>query len=882
MDQQHEIGIEFKTLADLKAGEATKKAIEDALKATEGNVAVQAELKKQLDQVNAALASEAAEALKVEAAVAKATVAFNGLNEAQRKQQGTGGQDWVNKQREILNSSRNAKTQFSGAGGLPLADFLAQQEAAAQKAAKSGSFDAIVAKVREMKQEFRDAGGGMQGFFAVLFGSGAKVAMWGAAVAGGFAVAGKALSEFMQKQVEVAKLDAILAQNGLLTDKYREKLQRLSEAMEDQTAISSNEFLRAATNLTKFGADSSNIDRYMEAVKNLAGFLEGGVSEAAFLFGKAMQGSTEMLGRYGIKVDETLSQTEKLESIMRQAAEKGGGLLESRVETITGKWDLFKEAVGQVLFGLGALISATGIVQGTLYGLTRTLNWLGELFPTLVPKIEGMKNAMRRAKETMDEKQASAKRLTELTEKLGTAASEAAVKHDRLRESINRVAQAQAELVDANLARDLAVVEDQVKLFEQTGGKRGISPAEGARQKASLTNKADEDKFAAEQAARLAEVAADEKRLADLKAKAEAARAGVVRAAAAKRTREQLVQPKIDDEQQAKAEWVAAENELARLEADLATNKATGPTDLANKRGAIEAAKADVERLRNRSKQAQAARKAAEKRFETSGAGSTDTETAAAVAKEAQDAFDKARKELEPRIETGRQNAAVKQAARNLKAPAEAIGNFADIAGKMREELKRIREASTDAGRTEAGAAPLSSRQFGDVTKRGNAAAELLSAMEQLRAKLPQLSQDSKNSPAKAKELAAALQQMEQLQLRAAVILSELGKVVSPGPVNPTAPRTGPSAAPPPARPTAPTAGPADSRQTGVKSLEDATTVASTASREVGQAANSAAIALAALAQNSAGTTTAIVKKLGEIADQQRVQARQIEEIRLS
>ena len=134
------------------------------------------------------------------------------------------------------------------------------------------------------------------------------------------ALAAKGLHVFMDKQVQVAKLDAVLANQGKLTDEYRVKLQALASTLAGATATSSNDWLQALTTLNKFGANTGNIDQYAEAVKNLAGMMEGGIPEAAFIFGKAMQGQHHMLTRYGIEVDSTKSRTEQLAQIMQQAA----------------------------------------------------------------------------------------------------------------------------------------------------------------------------------------------------------------------------------------------------------------------------------------------------------------------------------------------------------------------------------------------------------------------------------------------------------------------------------------------------------------------------------------------------------------------------------
>lgn len=296
-----------------------------------------------------------------------------------------------------IHAEFTANTQAGEKANAVLAQTTQQANAAAAATAKlntEGSKSGGLGKFAQLKAEFAEAGGGLKGFMSVLLGSGATVAAWAAGIAGAFALAAKGLQVFAEKQQQVAKLDAVLANQGKLTDEYREKLQALAGAQAKATATSGNDWLQALTTLNKFGADTSNIDQYTEAVKNLAGFMEGGIPEAAFLFGKAMQGQHQMLTRYGIEVDSSKTRTEQLADIMRQAAEKGGGVLEARAQTITGQFDAFNGAVKKLFGGLGNLISQSGLLQAGLAHLTYTLNLLGKMFPAAVPAADGLKNSL--------------------------------------------------------------------------------------------------------------------------------------------------------------------------------------------------------------------------------------------------------------------------------------------------------------------------------------------------------------------------------------------------------------------------------------------------------------------------------------------------------
>jgi hypothetical protein len=182
-----------------------------------------------------------------------------------------------------------------------------------------------------------------------------------ALLAGGFKLAADSIRAFAASEMEMAKLDAALANSGQLTDAYREKLAKLATERSGKTGIDDEKYLGVFTTLTKFGANTGNIDSYTTAVENLAGFMGGDMEQAAFLFGKAMTGSTEMLGRYGIHVDKSKTDTEQLADIMRQLQARGGGQLEAMANTLEGSFAKVKNSWENLLESFGSAADKAGL-----------------------------------------------------------------------------------------------------------------------------------------------------------------------------------------------------------------------------------------------------------------------------------------------------------------------------------------------------------------------------------------------------------------------------------------------------------------------------------------------------------------------------------------
>ena len=656
----------------------------------------------------------------------------------------------------------------------------------ARPVSKGVLFGGIAEGLRDMKAAFQGAGGGLDGALNAMAAGGTKAALALSATATAAMVTKHAVQEYAQAEQKVAALDAALANHGHLTEANRVRYQESAAALQDLTGVADDEWIPAMERVVQMGGRPEALGMDMDAVKNLAGLLKGDVQQAAVLYGRALEGNFDQFKRLGIEVREHGTLMEKLGDVQAQAALKGGGKLEAINQTLAGQYRQLKNNAGDFFEALGRGISLTGGLQATTYGLSETFKFLAGSLGGVVPKLDGLKNAQGAVTRTAAELEAKERAAKEQLDQLGKSAEQAAKQHERLRDSINQVTVAQIALTDAELARDTAAIDDQVKLFESTGGKRGISAAEGERQKAALRQRAEENKFKLEQDARTAEVQGDEQRLKDLEMKAAQARNNITYARQNQTAFEQAVKPAQQNEQRARQEWIDAEDEVRKAEAELATG-ATGPTDLAAKQRRVAEAKAEAERLRQRARAAREARQQVEQRFEDAGMGQGSRDVAAAerVSAAAQAELERGRETLAPRIEAGRREITNKAAERGLRRPAAAMADLAPVVEAQRAELERLRVAASDPGRTAAGAAPLTDAQFGAVLAASNAAADILNQVDALRSRLPELSQAAKNDPAKAKELATLLANIQRLHAQVAGILQGISQTATPAPLNP-------------------------------------------------------------------------------------------------
>lgn len=174
----------------------------------------------------------------------------------------------------------------------------------------------------------------------------------------------KGMINFMKSTVEAAKvqekaeiaMEAALRTTGREIQKnsqhykmYASSIQRVTR-FGDEEILKSQALLLQLTNLKQDG-----IDKATEAAVGLATVYDQDLSAATVLVGKALAGNYGALSRYGIKVDENLTASEKQASLLKQLSvmyERAKDEADSFTDVqkaITNIWGDMKEQLGNVL-----------------------------------------------------------------------------------------------------------------------------------------------------------------------------------------------------------------------------------------------------------------------------------------------------------------------------------------------------------------------------------------------------------------------------------------------------------------------------------------------------------------------------------------------------
>jgi hypothetical protein len=163
-------------------------------------------------------------------------------------------------------------------------------------------------------------------------------------------------------------LEATLTSTNQLTAEYVGSLNELADAEALVKNVQDDVVLGAERTLIAFGAQRDQLPKLVDAVIDLS-TKTGDVGGAAFIVGKALQGETGTLARYGIFVDEAASKSEKLDSALEQIQARFGGQAAAAAATFGGRLGIVGIAIGQVQERLGQVITQNPAVLTALSGI---------------------------------------------------------------------------------------------------------------------------------------------------------------------------------------------------------------------------------------------------------------------------------------------------------------------------------------------------------------------------------------------------------------------------------------------------------------------------------------------------------------------------------
>lgn len=212
--------------------------------------------------------------------------------------------------------------------------------------------------------------GKMRKGFASTIASMKRFALVGAAMAGAVAVAvGKMVKVFMVQEDAQNALAASLDNAGLAGKKILPVFQAYASAIQRVTKYGDEGILAAMAYGKNLGISASQLRDATTAAAGLAAKYGIDLKTAMMLVGRASQGQTTMLTRYGITLDETLTPQEKFNQLLIIGAD-AFKLAEAETDTLSGRTGQLKGALFDVQEELIATMAGTNGFKEGIKNLT--------------------------------------------------------------------------------------------------------------------------------------------------------------------------------------------------------------------------------------------------------------------------------------------------------------------------------------------------------------------------------------------------------------------------------------------------------------------------------------------------------------------------------
>ena len=174
------------------------------------------------------------------------------------------------------------------------------------------------------------------------------------------------LTELFKKQeTATRRLAESLAGYGNYTKEITEDLHNYAEVLQNVTGVANELIEEGMALLASFGLEGEEIKRVTGLVMDFARAKDIDLRTAFDLVGKASVGYTGTLARYGIILDQSLTQEQKYTAALKELAVYKG-LAAGVTDTYAGKVNVLKEQYDDMKKSMGAVI-AKGVQQAGLF-----------------------------------------------------------------------------------------------------------------------------------------------------------------------------------------------------------------------------------------------------------------------------------------------------------------------------------------------------------------------------------------------------------------------------------------------------------------------------------------------------------------------------------
>lgn len=163
---------------------------------------------------------------------------------------------------------------------------------------------------------------------------------------------------FGEQESALRKLEAALLAQGMLTPVVSQQYKDLAAQFQQTTVFSDDLVTEMQALLVQVGNVMPNqMEGALEAATNLAAGLGIDLRTATMLVGKAFEGETGTLKRYGIVIDETKLKAGGTAVVLEAINQKFGGQAQAQIQTYNGKLAQFNNTLNDSQEDIGGVVT---------------------------------------------------------------------------------------------------------------------------------------------------------------------------------------------------------------------------------------------------------------------------------------------------------------------------------------------------------------------------------------------------------------------------------------------------------------------------------------------------------------------------------------------
>ena len=176
-----------------------------------------------------------------------------------------------------------------------------------------------------------------------------------------------------------------LAQIGKFSQQSVKDFENYASSLQKTTGVSDDLIIQNASLLTSLGnLSGEGLKKGTKAALDLAVALQIDVGTAFGLVAKAASGNVAMLSRYGIKVSEAGTASQKFANVLGLIQTRFGGLAETRLNTLEGTLTNLSNSFGEIQESIGKFLTSSPALRAFI-------NTIADAFMSLSASIDSIR-----------------------------------------------------------------------------------------------------------------------------------------------------------------------------------------------------------------------------------------------------------------------------------------------------------------------------------------------------------------------------------------------------------------------------------------------------------------------------------------------------------